>query len=58
MKPLTGEDRDDTVVGGRPKGGTSWFEGYLTMAPVGLPHTPHLHAIRMVKGGRYGRLRD
>ena len=51
MKPLTGEDRGDTVVGGRPKGGTSWFEGYLTLAIVGLLHMPHLHAIRMVWGG-------
>ena len=50
MKPLTGEDRGDRVVGGKPKGGTSWFEGYITMAIVGLLHMPHLHAIRMVKG--------
>ena len=50
MKQLTGEDRSCRVVGGKPKGGTSWFEGYLAMAMVGLVHMPHLHAIRMVRG--------
>ena len=60
MKLLTGEDRGDRVMGGRPKGGMSWFEGYITMAIVGLIHMPHLYAICMVKGwgGRYGRLHN
>lgn len=48
--PFTGETRDDNTVSSKPKGGTSRFEGYATMAVVSLPHVLQVGAVRMKTG--------
>lgn len=48
--PFTGKTRDDNVVPGKPKGGTSRFEGYATIAAVSIPHVLQIGAVRMHVG--------
>ena len=48
--PFTGTTRDQNVVPGRPKGGTSRFEGYMTAHHVGLPGLLTLAVQRITAG--------
>ena len=48
--PFTGKTRDENVVSGKPKGGTSRFEGYMTAHHVGLPGLLTLAVQRVTDG--------
>lgn len=48
--PITGKTRDENVVPGKPKGGTSRFEGYMTAHHVGLPGFLTLAVQRITAG--------
>lgn len=48
--PFTGKTRDENVVPGKPKGGTSRFEGYMTAHHVGLPGLLALAVQRITAG--------
>lgn len=48
--PFTGRTRDDNVVPGKPKGGTSRFERYASLMAVSEPHMPQLAVRRLYSG--------
>ena len=50
LKPYTGKTRDGNVIPGKPKGGTSRFEGYSTLLAVGQPGLLTLAVLRVVEG--------
>ncbi len=50
LHPFTGEDGGGWTVSGRPKGGTTRFDGYMTAYVAEKAHMPHVGAIRMVDG--------
>ena len=50
LHPFTGEDGGGWTVSGRPKGGTTRFDGYMTAYVAEKAHVRRAGAIRMVDG--------
>ena len=49
-RPFAGKDGGGWTVGGKPKGGATKFDAYLTARIAGAPHALHVGAIRVRDG--------
>ena len=52
LHPFTGKDGGGWTVSGKPKGGATKFDAYLTACIAGAPHVPHVGAIRVRDGAK------
>ena len=50
LRPFAGKDGGGWTAGGKPKGGATKFDAYLTACIAGAPHALHVGAIRVRDG--------